>query len=281
MKEGALSFLYPEKSLLEALKKILNCSESRLKKSGPPKKILERAIEARNCFDIPIDLLNYGEISPHYQGATVKIVFEDENFVAVNKPAGVHTHPLSYSEGDNLLSFFRENGRSDLLRVNQKNYDRGALYRLDYETSGLIVFAKSDSVYQEIRENFNTLFKRKIYLAVTSSEFDLTEREFDFSFRSIGQKGAKVVAELSGENRGVMNLDVLSHKEGRSLLKIDLKTGLRHQIRATLAALKKPILGDRPYGGDDYKRMMLHALEYELFFRGRTYQFKTEKPELF
>ena len=80
----------------------------------------------------------------------------------MDKPANLFVHPLVYDEKNNCLSFLRTY-KPAYLGVNSKNYDRGLLYRLDFETSGVLVYVKNEIAYQYLRENFKTIAKKKTY----------------------------------------------------------------------------------------------------------------------
>jgi 23S rRNA-/tRNA-specific pseudouridylate synthase len=157
------------------------------------------------------------------------------------------------------------NQKWESLCVNTHNYDRGLLFRLDYETSGVMVLAKNERFLKSMRENFDTAMKRKFYWAIVEGEFD-KEGRWTHYFKPTGHKGTKQkVSEFETADTHVGTLSVLkiSSNQGKSLLLVNLKTGLRHQIRAQLSYLGFPILGDELYGGKQAERLFLHALRYE------------------
>jgi 23S rRNA pseudouridine1911/1915/1917 synthase len=116
-----------------------------------------------------------------------------------------------------------------------------------------------------MRHGFNERIKRKIYWAIVEGDFN-QEGSWTHSFRAMGVKGAKQKVDLHyhpDAHEGHLVVQKIAYKEGKSLLMINLKTGLRHQIRAQLSALGFPILGDELYGGKKAERLYLHALRYE------------------
>lgn len=267
---------YNFKGSVEEWLKSFGHSRARLKKYLT-KPFLQKIVSEKDVLRLPIDLLNDGEINPVYKARELPVVlFEDENFFVLEKPSFCHNHPLSYNEHDNLLSFLRSMNRFDLLQINKTHYDRSLLYRLDYETSGIVVLAKKEEIYHAIRSNFSGLVKRKIYHALVSGDFD---REGEFTHYlatfAVAGKEMRVVDESSGEC-AKLKVRKLEYRESsnHSLVEVELFTGLRHQIRVQLKELGFPLVGDRLYGGEVAQRLCLHADFYSLEWNGRTYEFQ-------
>ena len=248
----------------EALQQTLGSSGQLIKKFYSSKE-QSAPLEVRRVYRLPLALVNHLKINPTYIGPEVKILSETSDYIVLHKPYGVHCHPLSYTDKDTLLNFLATEGKWEALLVNQEHYDRGLLYRLDHDTSGVMVLAKNERALKSIRDNFNTAMKRKFYWAIVEGDFD-KDGLWSHHFKPTGQKGAKQkVSEWPQATTQEATLAVLKimHQEGKSLLLVNLKTGIRHQIRAQLAALGFPILGDELYGGKKAERLFLHALRYE------------------
>lgn len=257
------------------LKNVFKVSKNQLKKQRFPKSFLKKKILDKDTLSLPINLINFGKINPIYKGPKPKVIFEDEKLLAVSKPTGIHCHPLSYLEHDNLLSFLAAERKFETLRVNTNEYDRGLMYRLDRETSGLVVFIKNDKDYLELRENFQDQVKEKIYYAVISGEYD-GERDLQTLLKPSGKKGKKIVEdEALNADTKFSRLEILeqtySIENHQTLLKIKLFHGHRHQIRAQLRAAGYPIKGDSLYGGKTAKRLYLHCLEYKFNLGSQDY----------
>ena len=277
MKSIEFSWLQDESSLKEALKKTLGCSGQLIKRHYSSKE-QDRAVRKKEVVALPLDLVNHLLINPEYQGPEVRILGETSDFLILHKPPGVHCHPLRYQDTDTLLNFLVSIKKWDALSINTTQYDRGLLYRLDYETSGVMVLAKNEKALTSIRESFNTSMKRKFYWAVVEGDFD-QEGLWTHHFKATGQKGVKqkvsdFASELSQE--ATLAVKKVCSQDGLSLVLVNLKTGLRHQIRAQLAHLGFPILGDELYGGRKAERLYLHALRYEF-----TETVEDSNPELF
>lgn len=259
-----VQWLRDERSLKSALQETLHSSGQQLKKFFSSKQ-LEREVKAGDLLKLPLDLVNHLRINPVFKGPLPSILKEDPLYIALHKPAGVHCHPLIYSDRNTLLNFLAEEKKFEALEVNTAHYDRGLLHRLDFETSGVVLLAKTERVFQNTRSDFAHEVKRKFYWAVVNGSFD-KEGLWTHHFRSSGVKGSKQKVsddptELS--TPGSLSVLKITENQGKSLLLINLKTGLRHQIRAQLAHLGFPILGDELYGGTQAERLFLHALRYE------------------
>lgn len=258
-----LSFLASHPYFEEALDGLLRVSRNQLKKYYN-KQELERRIQAHDCMNLPLDLINYLKINPHYEGEIPEVIFEDKNLIALSKPPKIHSHPLSYCEHDNLLSFIREAFPDQYLKVNEEHYDRGLLFRLDYETSGLMIYMKDQDCLEKLRSGFHKAVKVKRYHAIVEGDFN-QEGAHKHWFTPKGYKGEKQkVTEEIGEFLGELKVKKIKYnsEKNQSLLEIDLVTGLRHQIRASLAFLGFPIIGDPLYGGSEHDRLLLHCFQY-------------------
>lgn len=262
-------------SVEEFLKSTFNATSSKLKKYFD-KSFLSRSMKAHSTLSLPLNFVNDGLINPDYIGPFIPSLYEDENFLVLDKPANLFVHPLVYEEKNNCLSFLRQK-QSSLLLVNRTHYDRGLLYRLDFETSGVLVYVKNDLAYTLLRENFKTVAKRKIYLCRVEGECHLTG-SFSHSFSSSEARGKRVVVgelnELAGD-KGELSLRAISFDgvTNTTLMEVVLKSGLRHQIRAQLAFLGFPLRGDKFYGGQQAERLYLHAQTYEIEYVGKRFQF--------
>lgn len=246
----------------DLLKQVFRFSGQQIKKYDFNKRWLQTPVKPRDLVRLPLELVNHHEVYPSYEGPPVAIVGESDNFLALHKPAGIHTHPQGYQAKANLVSWLATHGRAPLTRVNSSGQDRGCLYRLDQETSGLMLYAKSDAAYQQLRSEFSALVKKKIYLCIVKGAPG--ERELlEHRLAPFGPKGAQMRVAPEGE-LAQLSYSTLETKDGLSLVMVELKTGLRHQIRAQMAAMGFPLLGDTLYGGESAPRMYLHCLRYDL-----------------
>ncbi len=259
------------------LLRIFNCSKSKLKKHFD-KKFLQKNVQVRMHLELPLDFVNDGLINPSYHGPKIEIIGREGPFIALNKPGNIHVHPLRYDEHDNCLSYLREHSVASL-EVNQQNYDRGLLYRLDFETSGVLVYVNDEKAYQYLRANFDTLFKEKIYFAKVHGKLEKLGLIENYLISS-ESKGSKIKVETIGEEKNKAQLIIESTDynslDNSTLVKVKLLSGMRHQIRVQLSHLGHPIIGDTLYGGQKSERLYLHAHRYQFTYENKPYSFQSE-----
>jgi len=248
----------------------LGLPKSRQKKYYNTKSLLLKPIFAREELKISIDLLNLHVVNPSYKGHTVKVLKENNLFLALSKPKRVHSLPLKYSEQDNILSFVRGREKySEVLKLNKDSYEKGLLFRLDYETSGVIILAKDEKFYINYRDS---LPRGKFYLAIAKGE---TRDDFSYAhcIRYFGKKRSRGRASNEATKNSHLAGKTLAYNEKKdiSLVLIKLQEGMRHQIRIQLAAEGHPIIGDSLYGEGGDLRLCLHSFCYQIDHEGDIY----------
>jgi len=259
-----LTWLHSYPTLKIALQDTLGASGQLIKKYFSSKE-QDKKVQSKTTIKLPLNFVNHLKINPEYNGPDVNIIVECDDYIALHKPPGVHCHPHGYEDKNTLLNFLVNQKKWNCVEVNHLHYDRGLLYRLDFETSGVVIIAKNEHFFRSMRENFNSSVRNKFYLVVVEGDFH-QEGNWTHYFTPTGQKGSKqkVSASPSQEaSEGHLVVKRILSKDEKTLLLVNLKTGLRHQIRAQLAFLGFPILGDELYGGRPSKRLFLHALRYE------------------
>lgn len=270
----SFSLIVDVEDLYEDFLKGIGLSKSQYKKAGLKKGL---SFKKGKELSLPCDVLRSGMVNAEYSGPEVKIVSEDENFLVVSKPFNIHGHPQSYSETNTILNYLKNIGKCGEFG----GAERGLLYRLDKETSGVLVLAKNESTYQEIRENFIQFAKEKIYFAIVDGEVS-ARGEISHTLAPFGEKGSKQRETLEGQNALLeITKSQYNQEHNCSFVEISLKTGLRHQIRAQLSILGHPILGDVLYGGREEERLFLHAVKYSFDWEGERKVFFDRKALLF
>jgi 23S rRNA-/tRNA-specific pseudouridylate synthase len=267
MKNSTIQFLKDYPDLKTALRD-LGISGQKIKKCLTTAQKNLR-IKAGQKYDVPVEILATNNISPNYQAEKasheIKIIKEDEFFLAVEKPHRVHSYPLVYGETDNTLSFLRECGRGDLFHSFEEYADRNLVFRLDYETAGVLLFSKQQIDLKSLRQSTSS---QKIYALLVDGEFG-GHGNFKNYYRSVGKKGEKVecfIEEL--ENARVGSLEIFKttydEKENKSLVLVRLISGVRHQLRSFFEFQNSPIVGDELYGGSSCENLCLHACFYQV-----------------
>lgn len=266
-----LSLLQDAKSLEE----IIHCSKQKIKKFRLKKAILNKG----NALELPLDLVNDGHINPSCDTRGFKLIEKNSLVTAFDKPIRVHSHPFSYTEKNNCLSYLRHHSLANL-EVNRGAYDRGLLYRLDYETSGLMIHLNDELMHKNLREDFHQLLKEKIYFAIVEGKVE--SANLRGHYQKYGPKGSTMKLSDKGEE-AILSFDSLFYnpKQDLSLLRVKLGRGIRHQIRVQLKDHGHSILGDELYGGRVGQRLFLHAFSYSFDYDRRNYSFQTSLPEEF
>jgi len=259
----SFSSLESFESIGSFIKDYFHISNAQLKKSGLSKKFLNRALREKETISLSANIVNYLKINPESE-ITENIVIENTNdFLILHKPSKVHMHPHSYEDTNTLLNYLVKD-YNDLLKVNDTAYDRGLLYRLDYETSGLVIYAKTFELYEEYRKKFSEMVKEKYYLAICSGKLESVTLKNLISYR--GERNSTGYVSNHGEYDAFIRVETLDYNEEQdlSLVKVFLFEGIRHQIRIQLANIGHAILGDDLYRGRKADRLYLHCYQYTL-----------------
>ncbi len=197
------------------------------------------------------------QADPHLE---LEVLYEQGGLVAVNKPAGIPTHPLDYDELGTLANAIV--GRFPEARsIGFGGLEPGLLHRLDTQTSGVVVFAQSTAAWEHARRTFEDRSARKLYLARVHGQL---RGSHELHLRLVNRGARMRVVEQGGlpAHSLIRALDV---RTADTLVEIDLRTGVRHQIRASLARLGHPIIGDTLYGSSsDRGRHLLHAWRIQI-----------------
>lgn len=206
------------------------------------------------------------------------VVFEDESFLAVDKPAGVAVHGGSGVSFGVIEQMRQARPQARFLEL---------VHRLDRETSGLLLIAKRKSALKALQEQFRERETGKTYLALVKGAWPAKSKVLDQPLHKYLQAdGERRVRTTTKEDpdamyavtlvRVVARVGVpagLDQADGFSLLEVTIKTGRTHQIRVHLASAGHPIVGDEKYGDFDLnrhlsklglKRMFLHAWRLRL-----------------
>jgi RluA family pseudouridine synthase len=180
------------------------------------------------------------------------ICFEDEHLLVVNKPPSMSTHSPNPYAGEGMFEW---------LRNRQPRWRPLAIIqRLDKETSGLLVFAKTSLANRSLTQQFSSHSVRKRYVFLTDR---LVKPNRFTAISAITRAGEKYLSRPlhAGGDRAETRFHLLSSTNGRSVVEAHPVTGRTHQIRVQASTAGFPILGDTLYGGTPAKRLCLHAVE--------------------
>lgn len=192
--------------------------------------------------------------------AVLSIVHEDESIIALAKTANMHTVPLMHDDADTLMNAVA--AHCGTLPASGGELNAGSINRLDFETTGLVLAAKTDAAFAAMSTEYRSGRAEKMYLArVSGSPPDILSMEdMLVKDRSGGQERMRVGARGLPARAELVRIGAVGSD---SFVLLTLITGVRHQLRVQLSSRGFPIVGDALYGGREYQNMLLHALSIE------------------
>jgi RluA family pseudouridine synthase len=198
------------------------------------------------------------------------LLFEDDQLIAVNKPAGINTQRTPYQLKGTLefwvSEYFRKKGISEPARV---------VHRLDRGTSGVMLFPKHKKAAAWLSTRFHDGQMDKTYLALVSGRPDQDFWSVDGAIGKVGTARYGIMAE---GRSALTDFRLMVSSGDYSLVEALPQTGRTHQIRVHLESCGLPIVGDATYGGESAARMMLHC--FGLSFKNQTGQLLEVKAAL-
>ncbi len=185
----------------------------------------------------------------------LNILYEDNYIIVIDKPYGLLS--IANDKEKNITAYRMV---SDYMKKSNKKNKIFVVHRLDQDTSGVLMFAKNQSIQKALQDNWNTITKKRGYIAITSNKLEgsgtiesyLAENKEGFVYSTKN----KEIGSLA-----ITHYKVLKSNNHYSLVEILIDTGKRNQIRVHLSELGYPIVGDKKYKAKDnsLKRLCLHA----------------------
>ena len=202
------------------------------------------------------------------ESVPLKIIYEDEAMLAVNKPAGMVVHPAPGHERGTLVNALL-NHCSDLSGIGGVERP-GIVHRLDKDTSGVVLVAKNEIAHRVLANQFKNRKIRKTYLALVRGVVKPASGIIETSIGRHKTNRKKMAANSNQGRQAETRYEVLETLGHFSYLRLFPKTGRTHQIRVHLASIHHPVLGDKLYGGIitgpylKIPRQALHAHSIEI-----------------
>jgi 23S rRNA pseudouridine1911/1915/1917 synthase len=197
--------------------------------------------------------------------ADFKVVYEDSDVIVVDKPAGVAAHPRPGWRGPTVSGGVIAAGYQ--VSTSGAAERQGVVHRLDVGTTGLMVIAKNENSYSNLKQQFRDRTVTKVYHALAQGHMDPTEGTIDAPIDRHPREDYRFAVVADGKP-SITHYKALEFFPAVSLLEIELETGRTHQIRVHFSALRHPLVGDMTYGADhtiaerlEITRPWLHARE--------------------
>lgn len=193
------------------------------------------------------------------------IVYEDEDIVVVDKPAGVAAHPSMGWEGPDVLGALA--AMNIRVATSGAAERQGIVSRLDVGTSGIMIVAKGERAYSVLKRAFREHTVDKVYHALVQGHLDPRSGTID---APIGRHPSREwkMAIIDGGRESRTHYDVMESMPAADLVEVHLETGRTHQIRVHMSAMGHPCVGDETYGADaslsqrtGLTRQWLHAYQ--------------------
>lgn len=222
------------------------------------------------------------------------IAYEDEHLVVVDKPAGMVVHPAVGNITGTLVNALLHHCRGNLSGINGVARP-GIVHRIDKDTSGLLVVAKSDAAHEGLAVQFAAHTVHRRYIAVTAGIPSPPEGTIDARVGRSDADRKKMTVLPNNSSRGksaITHYKVMERLDGAAVIECRLETGRTHQVRVHCASIGHPLLGDPAYGRTPkqlreplerlgFARQALHAAElgFQHPLTGQTVQFRSNLPQ--
>jgi 23S rRNA pseudouridine1911/1915/1917 synthase len=238
-------------------------------------------------FNLPLRKGQKVEIKPKKDSALqtsysgLEILHEDRDLIIINKDTNLLTMGTNKEKQRTAYSMLS----AHVKKADPKNKIY-IVHRLDRQTSGLLVFAKNEHIKNQLQENWNNTIIERTYIGIVEGRFSEKKGTYK-SYLFENPKSLIVHSSQNPEkgNESITHYEVLDEKRGFSLLKLNLETGRKNQIRVHMQDLKCPIVGDKKYGAttNPIRRLGLHAKVLAFIHpkTGKLVRFESDIPKEF
>ncbi len=226
------------------------------------KKITKTAFKISEDDELIVDIPSIKEVGIQAENIPLDIVYEDNDIVVVNKPAGMVVHPTDHGAhvSGTLVNAVMYHCKDSLSGIGGEKRP-GIVHRLDKDTSGLIIVAKHDKAHHYIAKQIQERTITKVYQTLLKGHLTPTEGSIEAPLEKVhGEKDMRVSGRKKAKY-ALTHYKVIKTIGDYSLVEVQIVTGRTHQIRVHFASIGFPVCGDSMYGVTipQLKRQFLHA----------------------
>ncbi|QZT36950.1 RluA family pseudouridine synthase [Halosquirtibacter xylanolyticus] len=191
----------------------------------------------------------------------IEILFEDRSLIIINKPAGLSTLPFGNGAKDSVFSIL-----TYYVKGKSRRHEIYNIHRIDKEISGIMVWAKSELIAEQVKEQWKEQPPRRGYVAVVEGKLPNTQGKYSSYLKETPQKTVKSRQDAAFGKQATTNYKVVDQKGAFSLVNFWMDQPFKHQIRAHAKDMNTPILGDKLYGAsrNNLKKLALHLGELQM-----------------
>jgi 23S rRNA pseudouridine1911/1915/1917 synthase len=211
----------------------------------------------------------------------LRVVYEDEDVIVVDKPAGMVVHAGAGNHSGTLVNALLHH--FERLSTQGGDLRPGIVHRIDRDTSGLLVVARTDPAHQSLARQFHDRKVQKQYIALVHGRLKNSSGTITAPITRDPVRRTRMTCKLGKGRSAITHYEILEQFERHTLLKIKIETGRTHQIRVHLTSLHHPIVGDGLYGAPRLDRFFLHAhqLSFASPSTGAMLRFESPLPREF
>jgi 23S rRNA pseudouridine1911/1915/1917 synthase len=255
------------------LKRMLD--EGRVRVNGKPADRLKLEVGAQDRIEINE---RPARQRLRYTLAPMELIHEDPDLLVVNKPPGLLTSTVPTEIRQTAIALIRR-----YLEERDPRARAGIIHRLDRDASGLLVFSKNNDAYENLKSQFFRHTVERIYTAVVRGKANPPSGMIKTDLIELHDGSVRSTEEGEKGQLAITHYETIATKKGLSLLRVQLETGRKHQIRTHLAKRGVPILGDDVYGepAEGESRLLLCAttLSFDHPRTGQRLSFRIKPPE--
>ncbi|MBE6032359.1 MAG: RluA family pseudouridine synthase [Clostridiales bacterium] len=251
---------------------------------GVPETVKKRKLKVGEQVSVTIEPPAELDVQP--QNIPLNIVYEDEDLLVVDKPAGLVVHPGAGNPDGTLVNGILYHCGDSLSSINGV-IRPGIVHRIDKDTSGLLMVAKNDKAHQSLAAQLETHSILRAYRAIVLHNIKEDHGRVEAPIGRDPKNRLRMAVVQNGGRHAVTNYEVLERFGAYTYIQARLETGRTHQIRVHMTHLRHPLLGDRLYGPEKNNlganRQMLHAesLGFVHPTSGKQLEFHSPLPEDF